>query len=299
MLSIRARAARVLVRSGVKSLRRLPIRERRARIERLAGRFKLPRGTVVAPLRATGLRGEWVSVPASSTNRVILYLHGGAFCMGSSASHRKLVALICAQSHARALSLDYRLAPEHPFPAALEDAAAAYRWLLASGIASRRIAFAGDSAGANIALAALIMLRDAGDPPPAAAACISPPTDLTAGSASLTSRARLDPLVSVEAMVPLLRAYEGSADPGNPLVSPLLADLHGLPPLLIQVGSREILHDDSLRFARKAREANVDVTFEVGHQLWHVWHAAAPYVPEARAAILRIGRFLRERIPDE
>ncbi len=299
MLSIRARAARVLVRSGVKSLRTLPIDQRRAHIERLAGRFKPPKGTVVTPFEAPGLSGEWVGVPASSVRRVILYVHGGAFCLGSPASHRKLVAQICAEGRARALSLAYRLAPENPFPAALEDAAAAYRRLREGGIAPERIALAGDSAGANIVLAALITLRDAGEPLPAAVVCISPPTDLTGASESLASRARLDPLVSLEAMIPLMRAYMGSAQPSNPLVSPLLADLRGLPPLLIQVGSREILHDDSLRFALKAREANVDVTLEVGQELWHVWHAAAPYVPEARSAIASIGRFLRERIPDE
>ncbi len=175
----------------------------------------------------------------------------------------------------------------------------AYRYLRGSGIAPERIAFAGDSAGGNIVLASLIMLRDAGEPLPAAAVCLSPPTDFTAASESLTNRARLDPLLRLETLIPMLRAYVGSAQPSNPLLSPLLGDLRGLPPLLIQVGSREILHDDSLRFALKAKEAKVDVTLEVGKDLWHVWHAAAPFVPEAKTAVARIGRFLRERIPDE
>jgi epsilon-lactone hydrolase len=234
-----------------------------------------------------------VSVPASAPDRVILYLHGGTFCVGSPSSHRPLVARICAASGARALSLDYRLAPEHPFPAALEDAAAAYRWLRASGVAPARMVFAGDSAGANIVLAALIMLRDAGEPLPAAAVCISAPLDLTATRESLEQRQRIDSMVNVEAMTPLLRAYIGGARASDPLVSPLLADLSGLPPLLVQVGGRELLCDDAQRFARKAADAGVDVTLDIGERLWHVWHIAAPYVPEATAAISRIGQFLR------
>ncbi len=252
---------------------------------------------MVTPLALPGVRGEWVSHPRSAADRVVLYVHGGAFCMGSPMSHRKLVAHICAQGEARALSLDYRLAPEHPFPAALEDTLAAWRYLRGSGLAPSRIAFAGDSAGGNIVLVALIVLRDAGEPLPAAAVCLSPPTDLTGGSASLVSRAQMDPLIRLESVIPLLRAYVGRTLPSDPRVSPLLADLRGLPPLLIHVGSREVLYDDSIRFAEKAREAGVDVRLEVGTDLWHVWHATVPYVPEAKSAVVGIGQFLRERIP--
>jgi len=298
MVSVRARAMRFLIRSSFRPVRRLPLERRRARIERLSGRAKLPRGTMVSPFQVPGLRGEWVRMPGSREDRLILYLHGGAFCMGSPASHRNLVAHMCTHGEALALSLDYRLAPEHPFPAAIEDALEAYRYLRRSGVAPARIAFAGDSAGANIALAALITLRDAGEPLPAAAVCISPPTDLTGASESLLSRARLDPLLRIETVIPLCRAYVGGSRPEDPLVSPLHADLRGMPPLLIHVGSCEILHDDAVRFAEKAKEAGVDVVLEVWDQLWHVWHAAVPHVPEATEAIRRIGRFLRERIPD-
>jgi acetyl esterase/lipase len=207
------------------------------------------------------------------------------------------VARICAAGQATALSLDYALAPERPFPAALEDVHAAYRYLLDEGIAADRIAFAGDSAGANLVLASLIILRDAGEPLPAAAVCISPPTDFTLASESLVTRARLDPLVNVDALAPLCRAYANGASADDPRISPLLADLGGLPPLLLQVGSHEVLYDDSVRFAAKARAAGVDVRLEVGRQLWHVWHATAPYVPEARRAIGQIGAFIREHIP--
>ncbi len=298
MLSVRARAVRALIKMNVKPARKLSIEERRARVNRFVGMTRPPRRTFVEPVVEPGFRGEWVSRPSSRADRIVLYLHGGAFCLGSPASHRNLIAHVCARAGARALSLDYRLAPEHPFPAALEDTLEAYRYLRRSGIAPERIAFAGDSAGANLVLAALIALREAGEPLPAAGVCISPPTDLTGASESLTARARLDPVVSVGSVTPLLRAYVGSASPKDPLISPLLADLHGLPPLLIHVGTREILHDDSLRFARKAREAGVDVTLEVGEELWHVWHASVPYVPEAGAAIRSIGRFLRESIAD-
>lgn len=298
MLSIRARTFRAFIRRGTKSVRQLSIEQRRERIDRLAAMSRTPRGTVVLPLEAQGLRGEWVRLPQSREDRVVLYLHGGAFCMGSTRSHRNLVAHICAQGRARALSLDYALAPEHPFPAALDDTLAAYRFLLAGGLAPHRIAFAGDSAGGNLVLAALIMLRDAAEPLPAAAVCLSPPTDFTGASESMVSRAHLDPMVKLESVIPLCRAYAGNLPADDPRLSPLLANLAGLPPLLIQVGSHEILHDDSARFARKAREAGVDVTLEVGDQLWHVWQAAAPYVPESAKAINSIGRFLRERIPD-
>ncbi len=298
MLSIRARAFRLLVRRGTRAALKRPLAERRKEIERIGSMALLPKGTVIGSLDAPGLSGEWVRVPQSRADRVILYLHGGAFSMGSPASHRNLVAWICMNAGARALSLDYPLAPEHPFPAALEHTRAAYLHLLALGIAADRIAFAGDSAGANLVLAALLMLRDAGAPLPAAAVCLSPPTDLTGGSPSLVSRAHLDPMVKLESVGPLCAAYVAGARPGEPLLSPHAGDQHGMPPLLIHVGSHEILYDDSTRFARKAVDAGVDVTLEIGDRLWHVWHAAVPYVPESTRAVQRIGRFLRDRIPD-
>ena len=298
MLSIRARAFRALVRQGNRSTRKLSLEQRREQMDRLAAIARLPKGTVISPLDAPGLSGEWVRVPQSRADRVILYLHGGAFCMGSPTSHRNLVAWMCASAGARALSLAYPLAPEHPFPAALEHTRAAYRYLRSRGVAPQRIAFAGDSAGGNLVLASLVMLRDAGETLPAAAVCISPPTDLTGASESLVSRAHLDPMVKLESVAPLCTAYVGDARPDDPLVSPLAADLRGLPPLLIHVGSHEILFDDSMRFARKAIEAGVDVRLEIGKELWHVWHAAAPYVPESTKAIRRIGEFLRRQVPD-
>ncbi len=277
----------------------MSLEARRERLERATRRSTPPRGMRVAAVVERGVRGEWVSGPVSLEDRVILYVHGGAFCMGSPVSHRSLVGHICVHSQARAFSLDYRLAPEHPFPAAVEDTVAAYRYLLSLGLPPGRIAFAGDSAGGNLVLAALIALRDAGEALPAAAVCISPPTDLGGSSASLLTRAHMDPLLKLEAVLPLRRAYVDDERAADPLASPLRADLHGLPPLLIHVGSHEILYDDSVRFAAKAREAGVDARLEVGEELWHVWHAAVPYVPESLRAIRTIGRFVREHIPDE
>ena len=298
MLSIRARAVRALIQRSARSTRELTLEERRRRIDRLASRVGPPRGTLVESLQAPGLRGEWVSVPRSREDRLVLYLHGGAFCMGSPLSHRGLVGLICRQAGARALSLDYALAPEHPFPAALDDTLGAWRYLRARGIPADRIVLAGDSAGANLVLVTLLMLRDAGEALPAAGVCLSPPTDFTGGGESVTSRAHLDLLVKLDSVVPLLRSYAGSLKVDDPRLSPLFADLSGLPPLLVMVGSHEILYDDSVRFVQKARESGVDARLVVGEKLWHVWPAAAPWVPEATRAVASIGRFIREQVPD-
>ena len=299
MVSFRARAMRALIRAGTRSVPSMTIEQRRERMERISRRTAAPRGTEIRAVQDGAVRGEWVIGRAASADRVILYLHGGAFCMGSPASHRNLVARIGAAAQARALSLEYRLAPEHPFPAALDDTLAAYRYLLGMGIPNRRVVIAGDSAGANLTLAALVALRDAGIALPAAAVCISPPTDLGGTGESLVTRASLDPMLKVEAVRPLAHAYVvDDARVADPLVSPLRADLRGLPPLLIQVGSDEILYDDSVRLARKAKDAGVEVTLEVGHRMWHVWQASVPYVPEAVAAIRSIGRFILRAVPD-
>ncbi len=293
MTSVRARAVRALIRASMKSIDTLTLEERRARTERAAARIALPRRTRVKAVNAGGVPSELVTVPGSRKDVTVLFLHGGAFCLGSARTHRALAARICARSAARALVPDYRLAPEHPFPAALEDVLAAVRWLYAAGVKPGGLVIAGDSAGGNLALSALIALRDAGDPLPAAAVCISPPTDLSGSSASIQDRAALDPMLSVESILPLRRAYIPDEECGNPLASPLLADLHGLPPILIQVGTFEILYDDSVRFAEKARAAGVEVSLEVWDRLWHVFQSAAPYVPEANRAIRRIGAFVR------
>jgi acetyl esterase/lipase len=199
----------------------------------------------------------------------------------------------------RALVLDYRLAPEHLFPAAVEDATAAYRWLLAQGIQPERIVIAGDSAGGGLTLATALALRDAADPLPAALVCIAPWTDLAATGASLKTRARLDPSLSPNGIAAAGLRYVGpDGDARAPLASPLYANLRGLPPLLIQVGDHEILLDDSKRLAERARAAGVNVTLEIWPEMWHVFQALAGYLPESDRAIAKIGSYMRARLSE-
>jgi acetyl esterase/lipase len=223
--------------------------------------------------------------------------HGGASHLGSHATLRRLLALISSAAQARVLSAGYRLAPEHPFPAAVHDALTAYRWLLARGTAARQIAIAGNSSGGGLALAALVALRDAGEPMPAAAAVISPWTDMEAAGESRRTRAAADRMITPEGAEEAAGWYLAGQDPRHPYASPVHADLHGLPPVLIHVGDAEILLDDSTRFAARARAAGVDVTLEVWDEMPHCWHTFAGFLPEADQAIECIGSWLQERIP--
>lgn len=253
-------------------------------------------GTVVEKVTAGAAPGEWIMTPGADAEKVILFLHGGGYCLGSCDSHRGLASLLSSAAGMRALMIDYRLAPEHPFPAGLEDAVAAYRWLLQRGVDPERIAVAGDSAGGGLTLATLLSLRDAGDPLPAGAVLLSPWTDLALTGESFVTRAELDPMLGKAGMVSTARWYIGDMDPRTPLVSPLYAELRGLPPLLVHVGDHEVLLDDAVRLATRARAAGVDVTLEVWEGMWHVFHATAPRVPEAQRAVERIGEFLRALI---
>jgi acetyl esterase/lipase len=203
---------------------------------------------------------------------------------------------LAIEASMRVLGLNYRLAPLHQFPAAVEDAAAAYRWLLKTGVEPARIAIAGDSAGAGLALAATITIREDGLPLPAAIACLSPWVDLAVTGASMISKAREDPVASREMLLGWAKLYLGSRDPRTPLASPLYADLRQIPPMLIQVGSAEVLLDDSLRLAERASAAGVDTTLEVWPEMIHVWHSFAAILPEGRQAIERIGKFVRTHL---
>lgn len=285
------------LRLGARWIDGSSIRERRRRLERLCSYLPVPPRTVARRSLVDHIPIELVGFSGSDPARTILYLHGGAFCLSSARSHRGLVARICQVSGARAVSVDYRLAPEHPFPAGLEDVLAVYRRLIDGGLEPRRCAFAGDSAGGNLALAAMVALRDAGEPLPAAAVLLSPATDLTGSSRSIDACARLDPYLRREVLMPFRKAYVSDRDVRDPRASPLLANLAGLPPMLVQVGTHEILRDDSIRLARRAQAAGVEVTLEIAEGMWHVWQMAAPFVPEARSAIRRMGTFLRATIP--
>lgn len=248
-------------------------------------------------VRAGGVDAEWIAAPAARPDRALLYLHGGGYALGSVASHRDLIGRLSAASGCRALGLDYRRSPEAPFPAPVEDAAAAYRWLLDQGIEPGHIALAGDSAGGGLTAATLVALRDAGTPLPAAAAMLSPWTDLEATGESYSSRAELDPMVQRPLVLSMCETYlAGTGNPRDPLAAPLHADLAGLPPLLIHVGDHETLLDDSTRFAEKARAAGVDVTLEIWDEMIHVFQLFAAELPEARRAIDEIGVFLRKHL---
>jgi monoterpene epsilon-lactone hydrolase len=244
---------------------------------------------------AGGVPCEWVLAPRVDAGRVVLYLHGGAYYRGSLHTHRDLCSRISRAAGVAVLNVGYRLAPEHPFPAALEDACAAYRWLVGTGIAPGRIFLAGDSAGGGLAAALLLFLREQREALPGGAVLLSPWTDLEQTGPSMASRAAADPSMAKPYLDRVAAIYLGAADPCDPLASPLYGDLRGLPPLLIQVGTAEVLEDDAARFAEKAEAAGVTVRLERWPDMIHVWHRYAVLLPEAQEAIARIGAWLRER----
>ncbi|TFH25187.1 MAG: alpha/beta hydrolase [Myxococcales bacterium] len=248
------------------------------------------------PVDAGGVAAEWTRAPGARDDRAVVYLHGGGYVMGAISSHRLLVADISRATGAPVLSVDYRLAPENAYPAAVEDATAAYRFALEQKIAPRSIAVGGDSAGGGLTIAALLALRDEGAELPGAAFCISPWADLTQTSESMTSKADEDPMVSRDALQVMADAYCSGANPETKTISPVFADLAGLPPLLIQVGTAEVLLDDARKLAANARAAGLDVTLEQWEGMIHVWHGFSMMLPEARQAIARIGEYLDERL---
>jgi len=269
--------------------------ELRVMFDNLGQRFPIPPETTIDPVTINDLKAEWVCAAGASRERVILYLHGGGYVMGSPAGYRHLTGALSRAAGAALLALDYRLAPEHPFPAAIDDAVDAYHWLLDQGIASSSAAIAGDSGGGGLTMAALLALRDRDLPMPAAACCNSPWVDLTITAGSYTSKAAVDPLVSAGMVAWMAVAYLNGADARTPFASPLFADLGGLPPLLIQVGEDEVLLDDSRRLAERVKEAGGEVTLEVWDGMLHVWHYFYPLLAEGREAIARIGEFIRSK----
>jgi phosphinothricin tripeptide acetyl hydrolase len=288
--------------AGVRAhLAKLPptetIAERRAMYDRAERVFPVPPDTRLEGVTAGGRSAEWLRPAGSRADAALLYLHGGGYVIGSPRSHRHLAEAIARAAGVGCLLPDYRLAPEHPFPAALDDALAAYRWLVEDKqIAPSRIAVGGDSAGGGLTAATLVAIREARLPLPGAGICISPWTDLTCSAPSYQTKAATDPLVALPGITVMARNYLGAADPRSPLASPLFADLRGLPPLLIHVGSEEVLLDDATRLAERARAAGVPVTLEVWEQMIHVWHWFLPWLDEAQSAVDKIGGFLRSQL---
>jgi monoterpene epsilon-lactone hydrolase len=269
------------------------VEEARARLDEMGALFAVPDGVEVEPAEVAGIACERYR-PAAASRGLVIYHHGGSYVAGSLASHRALVARIAAAGGCEVLAVDYRLAPEHPHPAGLDDALAVYRRTLADGARPDQVIVAGDSAGGGLTTALLLALRDAGDPLPAGAVLLSPWLDLTLTADAVTSRADEDPMLTAEGLAPSAKAYGGD-DLRRPLVSPVFADPAGLPPLLILVGSAEILLDDSRTFAERARAAGVEVDLDVEEGLVHVW----PFIdgiPESAAALTRIAAWIDDRL---
>ncbi len=258
--------------------------------------FGLPGDVTVEPVSANGVPAEWTSTPGADTTKAILYLHGGGYVIGSLDSHRHVVAEAGRAAGCRTLAIDYRMAPEHPFPAAVEDSVAAYRFLLDSGIAASSIAIAGDSAGGGLVVGAILAIRDAGLALPGCAWCISPWVDMEALGQSFTDRAATDPTVQAPTIKFMAQTYLAGADPRHPHAAPHYGDLRGLPPILIQVGACETLLDDSIQLARAAGIADVIVDLQIWPEMIHVWHLYHPILAAGKRAIASGGSFVRSTL---
>ncbi len=266
------------------------LEQRRANSEAASGLMPPPDDVTFTAAQAGGVPAEWVEAPNASRDRAVLYLHGGAYVHSSPRTHRRLTAAISREAHARVLAIEYRLAPEHPCPAAVDDAVAAYRWLLERN-AAEHIAVAGDSAGGGLALALMLQLREERIPLPACAVLISPWTDL-----STEHPPTADAMLNAARLKESADWYLGGADPRSPLASPVYGDLSGFPPLLVHAASDEMLRDDAVHVAERAKDAGVDVTIEIVPDMFHVWHIFAGYMPESDEAVAKIGEFVRARI---
>lgn len=261
-------------------------------LEQLAIMTKLPKDVKCEPIDVMGVPAEWITTPESIKEKVVLYLHGGGWIAGSINTHRDLASRISRASKTRILIIDYRLAPEHPYPAGLEDSITAYKWLInVEKIVPNNVVIAGDSAGGGLTIGCLIALRDEGVPLPAAAVCLSPGVDATMSGESLKSKVEVDPFLTPESVEFMVKQLLGDTDPEE--VNLLNKNLQGLPPLLIQVGTSEILLDDSIRLAELAKAAGVNVKLEVWDDMIHVFQAFAAFAPESREAIGKIGEFIQ------
>lgn len=272
-----------------------PPPQARESFEAMLGAIPVPDDVVFESATLGGVPARWSSTPGAAEERVLVYLHGGGYLLGSSLGYRALFSALARAAGARGLALDYRLAPEHPFPAAVDDAVSGYRALLGQGIEAGNIAIAGDSAGGGLTVAMLVAARDAGLPMPAAAVAISPWVDMEATGASMASKAASDPSLNREGLLAMAGTYLNGASPRSALAAPLYADLAGLPPLLIQVGSAEVLLDDATRLAARAGGADVEVQLEIWPRMPHVWHGFAFALSEGRDAIQRAGAFIAGR----
>ena len=271
----------------------LPLPVARWLIKQGLQRLRLPADFNHEAVSADGVPCEWLIPPGSPRDRVLLYLHGGGFVFGLTPQHMEMVTYLAKKMSTRSLLVDYRLGPEHPFPAALDDCLTTYRWLLKQGFTTQHIVLAGDSAGGNLTITAMMKLRDSGEQLPAAAACLSPVANLS--SSGNPNREFKDPLIDPRAGKIYHTSYVANHDPHDPLISPVFGDWHGLSPLLVHAGEDEYLHFDALRIAELAKAAGVDVRLEIYPHMWHVWQIFLA-LPQATQSLDDIAQFLKSRL---
>ncbi|MCW2963579.1 MAG: alpha/beta hydrolase [Actinomycetia bacterium] len=274
------------------------VNEQRRLLRELLSAQPLPADVTVTAAALGGVPTAEITVDGIEPRHVVLYFHGGVYVMGDASLTADLASQVGRRTQAKVISVDYRLAPEHPYPAAVDDALAAYEALLHSGIAPSNIAFAGESAGGGLAIATLVNAHDRGLPLPAAAFVMSPYADLTLAGTTMQTKREVDPLMSLEALQDRVNDYTSGQDAALALISPVFADLSGLPPLIIQAGTHEVLLDDALRLARQAATADVEVTLDITPGVPHVFQAYYPILDEAAAALDRAGQFLSEHLAD-
>jgi monoterpene epsilon-lactone hydrolase len=300
MPSLSARIANLIARVTVKRVLNAPKMDLHAVRRAMAGRAGLPNafpaGVRVEKSVAPELPGEWITPAVMNSAGVILFMHGGGYLAGSPKTHRAFTTWLAHRAGMRVFSLDYRLAPEHPFPAGLDGAVRAVHALVAAGTPMSQMVFCGDSAGGGLVLATMLRLRDEGAVLPAGAALLCPLTDCTGDSKSLTTNADAEPLLGLRHRDAAMQAYAGQTPLSHPYISPLLADLRGLPPMLVEASRIEVLWDDAARFVEKAKAAGVDITFAPHDGLAHDWQLMVPFTSEARASVRRIAGFLMQHV---
>ncbi len=294
MASEALKALTAQIREQAGALGELDLPGMRAWYDSVGTQTPLAADVTVREVSANGVPSEWISTPNAGSS-VVLYLHGGGYVIGSPTSHRELCSRIARAAGARVLLINYRLAPENAFPAAVDDAVKAYRFLLAQGVEPSKIVISGDSAGGGLTLATLIALRDAGERLPAGGIPLSAWADLAQTGGTIQTKADVDPIVTGEMLTQMSGTYLNGADNKHPLASPIYADLKGLPPLLLQVGTAETLLDDTRRAAERAKAAGVQVTVEEYDECFHVFQQMGPELPESRQALESIGTFVRQR----
>ena len=273
------------------------VEDSRKSLDQLATLVTLPKDVTIESININDLPANWISAPESNLDKVILYLHGGGYMEGSLISHQDLAIRIGRASKSKVLLIGYRLAPEHPFPAALEDSIMVYKWLTTEkNVLPQNIVIAGDSAGGGLTLCTLLKLRDENIPLPAAAVCLSPWTDLAITGNSIKKNFKIDPWLKPSEIYFMAELYIGDNDPENPYISPLYGSFYNLPPILIHVGSHEILLDDATRVATKAKNEGVDTTIEIWDEMLHVFQAFANWAPEGQEAIDKIGEFIQSKL---